>query len=79
MRELNVSVSPQQEVLCSLLQKLSVLEQLRDAAEQTQTLMDKQTGESSRTEREIEELEPTDSQNVSFHHQLMLSNCCFPV
>uniref|UniRef100_A0A3B4V8Y2 U2A'/phosphoprotein 32 family A C-terminal domain-containing protein n=1 Tax=Seriola dumerili TaxID=41447 RepID=A0A3B4V8Y2_SERDU len=46
-----------QEALCLLLSKLSVLEQLRDEADETGRQMDRQTEESRRTERETEELE----------------------
>ncbi|GLD68463.1 centriolin isoform X1 [Lates japonicus] len=41
----------------SLLSKLSVLEQLRDEADETRRQMDRQTEESRRTERDTEELE----------------------
>ncbi|XP_049908020.1 centriolin-like [Epinephelus moara] len=47
----------QQEALCRLLSKLSVLEQLRDEADETRRQMDRQTDESRRTERETVELE----------------------
>ncbi|XP_034727864.1 centriolin [Etheostoma cragini] len=49
--------SRQQEVLCCLFSKLSVLEQLRDEADETKRQMDRQTEESRKAERETEELE----------------------
>ncbi|XP_028433479.1 centriolin isoform X1 [Perca flavescens] len=49
--------SRQQEVLCCLFSKLSVLEQLRDEADETKRQMDRQTDESRKKERETEELE----------------------
>lgn len=47
----------QQKALCRLLSKLSVLEKLRDNADETQRQMDRQTEDSRKTERETEELE----------------------
>ena len=62
----------QQEALVCLLGKLSVLEQLRGNAEETQRQMDRQTEDTRTTERETEELETelltldtTDPQHVS--------------
>lgn len=74
-------ISVQQEALCRLLSKLSVLEQLRDEADETRRQMDRQTEESRRTERDTEELETqlltldtSDPQHVSFTGSLHCAN-----
>lgn len=68
----SIILSTQQEALCRLLSKLSVLEQLRDEAEETRRQTDRHSEESRKTERQTQELETrlltldtTDPQHVS--------------